>query len=130
MHGTRPMRVVAQNLWARFGDWPRRREALRDGLRRADPHLAAFVEAVKTDDYDQVEDLLGPGYEVVYEPRRDRQGIGVALARRWPGRRGPPREPLAGPARPRAGAARDRPDGAPGRLHARRRDRRAGSDRA
>jgi endonuclease/exonuclease/phosphatase family metal-dependent hydrolase len=81
------MRVMAQNLWARFGDWPRRREALRDGLRRADPHLAAFVEAVKTDEYDQVEDLLGPGYEIVYESRRDRQGIGVALASRWPIRR-------------------------------------------
>src|SRR4051812_16543839 len=68
MHDTRSMRVVAQNLWARFGDWPRRRGALRDGLRRADPDLAAFVEAVKTDEYAQAEDLPGPGYETVYEP--------------------------------------------------------------
>ena len=48
------------------------------------PDLAAFIEPVKTDDYDQVEDLLGPGYEIVYESRRDRQGVGIALASRWP----------------------------------------------
>ena len=46
---------------------------LRDGLRAADPDLAAFIEPVKTDDYDQVEDLLGDGYEIVYQARRDPQ---------------------------------------------------------
>jgi endonuclease/exonuclease/phosphatase family metal-dependent hydrolase len=84
MHTKDSVRVVVQNVWARYGDWPRRRELLRDGLRRADPDLAAFIEPVKTDHYDQVEDLLGPGYEVVYESRRDRQGVGIALASRWP----------------------------------------------
>jgi endonuclease/exonuclease/phosphatase family metal-dependent hydrolase len=87
MHITSTIRITAQNLWARHGDWPQRREVLRDGLRRADPDLAAFVEAVKTDEYDQVEDLLGPGYEVVYESRLDREGVGIALASRWPIRR-------------------------------------------
>jgi endonuclease/exonuclease/phosphatase family metal-dependent hydrolase len=81
------IRVVAQNVWARHGDWPARRPVLRDGLRAAAPDLAAFVEAVKTDDYDLVEDLLGPGYEIVYESRLDREGIGIGLASRWPIRR-------------------------------------------
>ena len=84
MHTKRSVRVVAQNVWARFGDGPARRDVLRDGLRRAEPDLAAFIESVKTDDYDLVEDLLGSAYEIVYESRRDRQGIGIALASRWP----------------------------------------------
>jgi endonuclease/exonuclease/phosphatase family metal-dependent hydrolase len=84
MHTNSKLRVVAQNVWARHGDWPRRREILRDGLRAADPDLAVFVEAVKTDDYDLVEDMLGPGYEIVYESRRDRDGVGIAIASRWP----------------------------------------------
>lgn len=84
MHDNRSVRVLAQNVWARHGDWPARREVLREGLRSADPDLAVFVEAVKTSDCDLVEDLLGPGYEVVYESRLDRQGIGIALASRWP----------------------------------------------
>jgi endonuclease/exonuclease/phosphatase family metal-dependent hydrolase len=84
MHDKDRIRVVTLNVWARHGDWPRRRTVLRDGLRAADPDLAVFVEAVKIDDYDLVEDLLGPGYEIVYESRRDRQGVGIALASRWP----------------------------------------------
>ena len=87
MHDKDTVRVVAQNVWARFGDWPARRAVLREGLQRAAPDLVAFVEAVKTDDYDLVEDLLGPGYEIVYESRLDRQGVGIALASRWPIRR-------------------------------------------
>jgi endonuclease/exonuclease/phosphatase family metal-dependent hydrolase len=84
MHDRDHIRVVTQNVWARHGDWPRRRALLRDGLRSANPDLAVFVEAVKTEDYDLVEDLLGPGYEIVYESRLDRQGVGLALASRWP----------------------------------------------
>src|SRR4051812_27964422 len=84
MHDKVIVRVVAQNVWARHGDWARRRTLLRDGLRSAAPDLAVFVEAVRTDDYDLVEDLLGPGYEIVYESHLDRQGVGVALASRWP----------------------------------------------
>src|SRR3954453_16751720 len=88
MHDKATVRVVAQNVWARHGDWARRRTLLRDGLRSAAPDLAVFVEAVKTDDYDLVEDLLGHGYEIVYEPQLDRQGVGIALASRWPVERG------------------------------------------
>jgi endonuclease/exonuclease/phosphatase family metal-dependent hydrolase len=79
-----PIRVVAQNVWARYGDWPRRRALLRAGLLAADADLAAFIEPVKTDDYDQVADLLGPSYEIVYQAQRDPQGVGIAIASRWP----------------------------------------------
>ncbi len=81
------MRIAVQNVWARYGDWPQRRSLLRDGLRAADPDLAVFIEPVKTDDYDQVEDLLGDGYEIAYQARRDPQGVGQAIASRWPIRR-------------------------------------------
>jgi endonuclease/exonuclease/phosphatase family metal-dependent hydrolase len=84
MHDNRKLRVVAQNVWARHGDWPRRQQVLRAGLRAADPDLVVFVEAVRTDEYDLVEDLLGPGYEIVYESHLDREGVGTAVASRWP----------------------------------------------
>jgi endonuclease/exonuclease/phosphatase family metal-dependent hydrolase len=77
-------RVLAQNLWGRYGAWPERREVLRDGLRRADPHLAAFVEPVKDGEYDQITDLVGPGYEVVHQSEFEGDVVGTALASRWP----------------------------------------------
>ena len=78
------MRVAVQNVWGRYGEWPERREVLRDGLRNAAPDLVAFVEPVKTEHYDQIEDLLGPGYEIVYQSKRERERVGTALASRWP----------------------------------------------
>ena len=77
-------RVVAQNLWGRYGDWPARRAVLRDGLRRAGPDLAAVVEPVKTEGYEQIEDLLGDGYEIVHQAERAGEVVGMALASRWP----------------------------------------------
>jgi endonuclease/exonuclease/phosphatase family metal-dependent hydrolase len=82
--GQRGLRVVAQNVWAHFGAWPERRAVLIDGLRGLAPDLAAFVEPIKRDDYDQTVDLLGPGYHVVYQAERDPAGIGVSIASRWP----------------------------------------------
>lgn len=73
-----------QNVWARYGRWEERRPVLIDGLRGADPDLAAFVEPLKDDDYDQTVDLLGPGYHVVNQSARPANGIGVSLASRWP----------------------------------------------
>jgi endonuclease/exonuclease/phosphatase family metal-dependent hydrolase len=76
--------VGVQNLWARYGDWPNRRRVLIDGLRRARPDLLAFVEPVKLDDYDQIVDLLGPDYHVVYQSNLAPDGVGCGLASRWP----------------------------------------------
>lgn len=78
------LRVAVQNVWGRYGAWPQRREVLRAGLREAAPDLITFIEPVKVDDYDEVEDLVGPGYEVVYQSRRERDVVGTALASRWP----------------------------------------------
>ena len=96
------MRVVTQNLWgwyyplegrgsgrARPGGprpaaWSARRSLLAEGLRALDPDLVAFQEVIRHDDYDQVTDLLGPGYEVAHQTRREADGSGVSIASRWP----------------------------------------------
>jgi hypothetical protein len=59
---TRPgdVRVATFNPWQRYGDWPARRAVIVDGLASLQLDLVAFVEVVKTDDYDQTEDLVGP----------------------------------------------------------------------
>jgi endonuclease/exonuclease/phosphatase family metal-dependent hydrolase len=96
------MRVVTQNLWGwyyplegrgigrarpgapRPGAWSARRSLLAEGLRVPGPDLVAFQEAIRHDDYDQVTDLLGPGYEVAHQTRREADGSGVSIASRWP----------------------------------------------
>ena len=96
------MRVVTQNLWGwyypleglgigrarpgapRPAAWNTRRSVLAEGLRALDPDLVAFQEAIRHDDYDQVTDLLGPGYEVAHQARREADGSGISIASRWP----------------------------------------------
>ena len=53
------MRVLTLNVWGVRGDWDARRSVLASGLRELEPDLVAFIEAIKTDEYDQVVDLLG-----------------------------------------------------------------------
>src|SRR5215218_5564821 len=96
------MRVLTQNLWGYYyplegagtgkarpgadpsAAWSDRLAVLADGLRALDPDLAAFPEAIFSDDYDQVTDLLGPGYHVAHQSRREADGSGVSIASRWP----------------------------------------------
>jgi endonuclease/exonuclease/phosphatase family metal-dependent hydrolase len=78
------MRVTTLNLWNRFGDWEQRRRVLIEGFRALRPDLAAFQEAVRTEEYDQVADLLGPEYHVVHQARPEPDGAGIAVASRWP----------------------------------------------
>jgi exonuclease III len=78
------VRVAMQNVWARYGAWDERRGVLIDGLRHVAPDLVAFVEAVRSDGYDETEDLLGPGYEVAYTTSPTADGVGVSIASRWP----------------------------------------------
>jgi endonuclease/exonuclease/phosphatase family metal-dependent hydrolase len=96
------MRVVTQNLWGwyypleglgigrarpgapRPAAWNARRRVLAEGLRALDPDLVAFQEAIRHDDYDQVTDVLGPGYEVAHQARREADGSGISIASRWP----------------------------------------------
>jgi endonuclease/exonuclease/phosphatase family metal-dependent hydrolase len=77
-------RVVTLNLWGIRGEWASRRRVIAEGLRELRPDLVAFVEAIVTDDYDQVLDLLGPGYHVVHQAAREPDGQGVSIASRWP----------------------------------------------
>lgn len=78
------IRVVTMNVWAQHGDWPARRAVLAPVLRDLQPDLLALQETVVTDGYDQVVDLLGDGYHVVHQQRRERDGTGMSLASRWP----------------------------------------------
>jgi len=78
------MRVVTQNLWGIRGDWEARRAVLIDGFRELEPDIVAFIEAIKTDQYDQVVDLLGPGYQMAHQTEREPDGQGASIASRWP----------------------------------------------
>src|ERR671932_763609 len=78
------MRVLTLNLWGRRGDWPARRRVLADGLRDLRPDLVAFVEAIVTDQYDQVVDLLGMDFHLAHQEAREPDGQGVSIASRWP----------------------------------------------
>jgi endonuclease/exonuclease/phosphatase family metal-dependent hydrolase len=77
-------RALTLNLWGRRGDWPARRAVLAAGLRELQPDLVAFVEAIKTDEYDQVVDLLGPDFHVAHQADREPDGQGASIASRWP----------------------------------------------
>lgn len=85
------MRVITQNLWGRRGDWPARRAVLAAGLRDLRPDLVAFQEAIVTEGYDQVRDLLGPAFHVAHQRTREpgdgsdvEAGQGLSIASRWP----------------------------------------------
>jgi endonuclease/exonuclease/phosphatase family metal-dependent hydrolase len=78
------MRVVTQNLWGIRGDWEARRTLLIDGFRELQPDLVAFIEAIKTDGYDQVVDLLGLDFHVAHQQAREPDGQGASIASRWP----------------------------------------------
>ncbi|HEY7591603.1 MAG TPA: endonuclease/exonuclease/phosphatase family protein [Actinophytocola sp.] len=76
--------MATQNLLGRQQDWPDRRPALVTGLRKLDPDIVLFQEAIVTDDYDQPTDLLGDEYEIVHHKIREPDGSGISIASRWP----------------------------------------------
>lgn len=78
------MRVLTLNLWGRRGRWAERREVIAAMVRTARPDLVAFQEALRTPDYDQAADLLGPEYHVVHQAEREPDGQGVSIGSRWP----------------------------------------------
>lgn len=81
---TNILRVLALNLWQRYGAWADRRSVLIDGIRRIRPDIVGFAESIKTDDYDQTIDLLGPEFVVAHSKARDANGVGISIASRWP----------------------------------------------
>ncbi len=80
------VRVATLNLWGQNGAWEERRSVLVEGLRRLQSDVIAFQEVIVGDSYDQVEDVLGPGYHVVHQ----NVGLvgdgnhGASIASRWP----------------------------------------------
>ena len=81
------IRVVTLNLWGQSGPWERRRAVLIDGLRDVEPDLIASQEAVSTDDYDQVVDVMGSDMHVVHARSRQAAGpgigSGISIATQW-----------------------------------------------
>lgn len=88
--GTDAVRVATLNLWGRRGDWDERRRVLVDGFRALEPDVVALQEAVVTDGYDQVTDVLGGGYHLAHQTDRQpgnedaEDGQGISIASRWP----------------------------------------------
>jgi endonuclease/exonuclease/phosphatase family metal-dependent hydrolase len=76
------MKVATLNVWAHYGDWPRRRELLAQGFRGLAPDLVALQETVVTAAEDQAREILGDGFEIVHSRRRDADGMGVSIASR------------------------------------------------
>jgi endonuclease/exonuclease/phosphatase family metal-dependent hydrolase len=79
------LRVLTLNLLSpEHANWKRRRPVLQAGLAALRPDLIALQESVRGGDYDQIEDLLGPGYYVAQHSKSSSDGVGAALASRWP----------------------------------------------
>jgi hypothetical protein len=55
-------------------------------MRQLQPDIIAFQEAVVTDGYDQVADLLGASYHLAHQPGREADGTGplVVSGGNWP----------------------------------------------
>lgn len=78
------IRILTLNIWGIHGDWPTRRAVLKKGLAALSPDLITFQESVRTDDYDQVLDLVGDEYRVLHQEGRSSDGVGASIASRWP----------------------------------------------
>ncbi|TDC43856.1 endonuclease/exonuclease/phosphatase family protein [Micromonospora sp. KC213] len=79
------LRVMTLNLLSPdHAHWERRRSVLQAGLASLRPDLVALQETVWGDGYDQAPDLLGPDYHIVRHSGRSADGVGAALASRWP----------------------------------------------
>jgi endonuclease/exonuclease/phosphatase family metal-dependent hydrolase len=89
--GTGALRVATLNIWGRRGAWQERRRVLAEGFRELEPDLVAFQEAIVGEGYDQVIDILGPGYHLAHQTDRElgrggdiEDGQGISIASRWP----------------------------------------------
>ena len=64
-----PLKILTLNLWHDSGPYARRAERLRAWIRRLDPDLLGFQEALRVRRGDQVAELLdGLGYHLDYVP--------------------------------------------------------------
>jgi endonuclease/exonuclease/phosphatase family metal-dependent hydrolase len=81
------MRILTMNtLGPANADWDRRRPLLAETLHRLSPDIVALQEVPIGSAPEVVEELLGPGYHVRGFSRTAEDGVGGALATRWPHR--------------------------------------------
>ncbi|MER7459744.1 endonuclease/exonuclease/phosphatase family protein [Micromonospora sp. NPDC126480] len=79
------IRVLTVNLLSpEHAGWDQRRRVLRAGIADLRPDVVALQETVWGNGYDQAADLLGPDYQVARHSARSADGVGAALASRWP----------------------------------------------
>ena len=78
------MRVLTQNLWGVRGAWELRRKVIQQGLAELKPDVVSFQEAIKTPDVDSAVDLLGSGFNGVFQSHPEPDGQTAAIASRWP----------------------------------------------
>lgn len=78
------MRIVTHNVWGMRGDWAARLPVFQDGYRQLDADILALQETIRTDDADQVTDMLGADYHLAHQRDRERDGQGITTASRWP----------------------------------------------
>lgn len=80
------VRVATFNVLSPLlADWHRRKKVVAEHLRAAAPDIIALQEVDATEDREQgIADLLGPGWHVAWHSRTTPDGVGLALASRWP----------------------------------------------
>jgi endonuclease/exonuclease/phosphatase family metal-dependent hydrolase len=81
------LRVLTMNVLGPANPgWQQRRELLAATLQQLDPDVAALQEVPIATAPEVVDELLGPGYHVQGFSRAAEDGVGAALATRWPHR--------------------------------------------
>lgn len=78
------MRVLTLNLFGHHRNWERRMPVVVDAVRRANPDVVLFQEAVVDDGYDQAAEVLGGVYRLVHMRLRGADGSGTSIGSRWP----------------------------------------------
>src|SRR5215208_6490193 len=68
---TGTLRVLTLNIYGQSAHWAARRQVLVDGIRQLAPDLIALQETIRTDDYDQVVELLGAEFHIVHSRERE-----------------------------------------------------------
>jgi endonuclease/exonuclease/phosphatase family metal-dependent hydrolase len=82
--GSGTVRILTHNIYGRRSRWNDRRQLLIDGIAELSPDLIALQETIRTDDYDQVVDLLGTEFHIAHSREREHDGQGISIASRWP----------------------------------------------
>jgi endonuclease/exonuclease/phosphatase family metal-dependent hydrolase len=72
-------------LSPRLADWHHRKKVIAAQVREAGPDIIALQEVEAGEDREQViAELLGPDWHVAWHSRTTPDGVGLALASRWP----------------------------------------------